>query len=360
MILPVLNMQSYGGTKLIVGYAMMAMFAVTYRQLYWVQGTTFTVWLALQMLLILLLCLFFNQQNLYLGFFTANFIGWYTEKRKFKIAFTCFAVLEVSLLIWNFGKLEGNEPFFLVPFVVIMLVAPFGIRSMVHRQQLEQELDKANERIKELVKREERMRIARDLHDTLGHTLSLITLKSQLVERLAAKDAERAQHEAREIQRTSRAALQQVRELVSEMRAVTVAEELAEVSEMLQSADIALEIEGDVSLENVSDLNQNILSLCLKEAVTNIVRHSGADHCKVSIAENEGQVSLTVTDNGRGLSRENEQGAGFREGNGLKGMSERLALIDGSLTITDEGEQGTSLTVRIPLIVKERKEGNAG
>lgn len=179
-----------------------------------------------------------------------------------------------------------------------MLVSPFGIKSLGRRKILEKQLDQANEVIEELVKREERMRIARDLHDTMGHTLSLITLKSQLVERLVAKDPERAQAEAREIQRTSRAALRQVRELVSEMRAVTVAEELAEAGKMLRAAEIVLEVQGEVSLEDVPDLTQNILSLCIKEAVTNIVKHSQATRCRIGIALTEGQCGspLRITE----------------------------------------------------------------
>lgn len=264
----------------------------------------------------------------------------------------------------------------MMPFLVIMLVMPYGIRSMARRQQLEQELDRANEQIKELIKREERMRIARDLHDTLGHTLSLITLKSQLVEKLAAKDAERAQVEAREIQRTSRAALRQVRELVSDMRAITVAEALAEAGEILRAADIALDVEGDPRLTGVSDLTQNIVSLCIKEAVTNIVKHSRATRCAVTIETAPAEVRLQIEDNGIGLSSRKVGSDGVSSlpgnsaaGNGLKGMAERLSLIDGTLTVgagslegSDGSEagsgRGTRLQITIPLIVKEAaKEG---
>jgi two-component system sensor histidine kinase DesK len=226
---------------------------------------------------------------------------------------------------------------------------------MNRHQKLEKELDQANEVIKELVKREERMRIARDLHDTLGHTLSLITLKSQLVEKLVTKNTERAQEEAREIQRTSRAALRQVRELVSEMRAISVAEELAESGEMLRTAEIGLEVEGDISLEGVSDLTQNILSLCIKEAVTNIVKHSRADKCFIGVAKTAGEVRITVKDNGMGLQNGEKCNGELSDGNGMKGMAERLSLIDGSLSLSSEEGQGTTLIVTIPLIVKETK-----
>ncbi|WP_178018897.1 histidine kinase [uncultured Paenibacillus sp.] len=379
LILPIVNIRGEHGIKLFIGYAMVALFAVTYRQLYWATGKTFNLWLALQLGLILVLCAFYSPYNFYLGFFTSNFIGWYTDHKKFNVAIACFAAVEVLSLLFGYRDLAASDLPFLLPFLLIMLVMPYGIRSMARRQHLEQELDRANEQIKELVKREERMRIARDLHDTLGHTLSLITLKSQLVEKLAAKDAERAQAEAREIQRTSRAALRQVRELVSDMRAITVAEALAEAGEILRAADIAFDVEGDPRLTGVSDLTQNIVSLCIKEAVTNIVKHSRATRCAVTIEIAPAEVRLQIEDNGIGLLARNGDGSDgdgasstpsdSGAGNGLKGMAERLSLIDGALTVgpgslgrssgPESGTgRGTRLRIAIPLIVKEAcKEG---
>ncbi|WNS41847.1 sensor histidine kinase [Paenibacillus sp. MMS20-IR301] len=362
LVFPVLNLKGYSGLKLMAGYALVVLFTVTYRQLYWSVGRTYSVWLGLQMLLITVLCLVFSPYNLYMGFFTSNFIGWYTDLRRFKKAFAVFTVMVIGLAIVCFGQVYTTEGLFLFPFVMMMLISPFGIRSMNRRRMLEKELDQANEVIKEMVKREERMRIARDLHDTMGHTLSLITLKSQLVEKLVSKNPERAQAEAREIQRTSRAALRQVRELVSEMRAVSVAEELAEAGEMLRSAEIVLEVDGDAALPEVSDLTQNILSLCIKEAVTNIVKHSRANLCRIGIAMTAGEVRITVEDNGVGIGA-GQQGRGAegeahrQDGNGMKGMAERLALIDGSLSLTPLAGGGTLLTVVTPRVVKEGKDG---
>lgn len=370
LVFPILNLKGYSGYKLLAGYVLVGLFVVTYRQLYWSEGKTYSAWLGLQMLLIAVLCIVYSPYNLYMGFFASNFIGWYTELRRFKQAFIVFTVMIIGLALLSLAKMYGTEGIFLFPFVLMMLISPFGIRSMNRRRMLEKELDQANEVIKEMVKREERMRIARDLHDTMGHTLSLITLKSQLVEKLAVKNPERAQAEAREIQRTSRAALRQVRELVSEMRAVSVAEELAEAGEMLRSAEIGLEVDGDAALPGVSDLTQNILSLCIKEAVTNIVKHSGADLCRIGIGMTAGEVRITVEDNGvgPGLQDGGAEGAAHRrDGNGMKGMAERLALIDGSLTLgpgTGSGigagsgtGTGTLLTVVTPRVVKDRKDG---
>lgn len=357
LLFPAINLQEEHGIKLVLGAVMLALFAVTYRQLYWVTGRDFTLWLAVQMLIIVILSVAYTPFDLFMGFFTSNFIGWFTGKKHFKIAYAVFAAMVMVPLITATWGMAMGDLLFLYPFMIIMLVSPFGIRSLYRKRMLEKELDQANEVIKELVKREERMRIARDLHDTLGHTLSLITLKSQLVEKLAAKDTGRTQAEAREIQRISRAALRQVRELVSEMRAISVAEELAEVGEMLRTAEIVLEIEGDTVLEGVSDLTQNILSLCIKEAVTNIVKHSEADWCRIAIAMTEGDVQVTIEDNGVGLHSRDPEGRGRSEGNGIKGMAERLSLIDGSLTLRSGAERGAVLTAVVPRVIKDRKDG---
>ncbi|WP_405106439.1 sensor histidine kinase [Paenibacillus sp. FSL K6-1217] len=357
LVFPILNLQGYSGFKLMAGYALVLLFLVTYRQLYWTEGKPYSAWLGLQMLIIVVLFIGFSPFNLYMAFFTSNFIGWYTDSRSFGRALTIFTALLASMFLLSLVRYQSMDILFMLPFLMMMLVTPFGIRSINRRRSLERELDEAKERIKEMVKREERMRIARDLHDTMGHTLSLITLKSQLVEKLVLKNPERAQAEAREIERTSRAALRQVRELVSEMRAVSVAEELAGAEEMLRSAEIALEVEGEVALPGVSDLTQNILSLCIKEGVTNIVKHSHADWCRISITMTAGEVQIAVEDNGIGVEACGSESADRRDGNGMKGMGERLALIDGSLTLAQRPGGGTRLTVVIPRVVKDGKDG---
>ena len=340
------------GWKMVAGYVLIGIFLVTYRQLYQhIEGdnNSFTYWLMLQVLIILVLAIFYNINNLFLGFFPANFIGYYKDRRKFVIALILFGLTIILPVIIRFNEFYPNNIFYLIPFIVIMLVSPFGIRSMINRMELEKKLDEANERIKELVKREERMRIARDLHDTLGHTLSLITLKSQLVGKLIIKDSNRAMVEVKKIERTSRAALAQVRELVSDMRTITVAEELIESESILKAAGISFFFHGETKLDRIPVLTQNILSMCLREGVTNVVKHSGANKCLVHIAEKAGEILISIHDNGKGISINN------KAGNGLKGMSERLELIDGAVDIVTES--GTKLMITVPIIVKERGEG---
>lgn len=345
ILLPIFYMAEEHGLKMLWGYLMISVFVLSYRQLYFASDRIFSYWLGIQMAIIFILSLLYNPFNLFMGFFTVNFIGYYTDALKFKISLITFTIIEALPIILNMNKIEPMQYLFFLPFIIIMLMTPFGTRSMNRQQQLEIKLDEANEHIKELVKREERMRIARDLHDTLGHTLSLITLKSQIVDRLITKDPQRAQHEVKEIERTSRAALRQVRELVSDMRAVTVAEELLEVQVILRNADITPVFEGDVKLDRVPDLTQNILSLCLREAITNIVKHSRADSCTVRLKQKKSEVVLIISDNGIGLHEDHH------DGNGLKGMGERLSLIEGSLAVSSQ--KGTTLTITIPIIIKD-------
>lgn len=338
------------GWKRFAGFGLLFLFLVTYRQLYnSFHVKSYTYWLILQISIIVILASSYNMYNLFLGFFPAHFIGWYKTKGRFYRGLGMFGLSIIIPFMVHWDTLIKESLYFYGIFIIIMLLSPFGIRTMNDRMELEQKLEKANEQIEELVKREERMRIARDLHDTLGHTLSMITLKSQLVHKLISKDLEKAKLETKEIERTSRSALRQVRELVSDMRAITVAEELIETETILQAAGISYQFEGDSKLEEVPLLTQNILSLCLKEGITNVVKHSEAKDCTVRLLNNPGEIELSINDNGKGLLEE----AG--DGNGLKGINERLRLIDGFVKIISQN--GTKLMITIPIIAKEKKAG---
>jgi len=338
------------GWKRIIGIGLLLLFLITYRQLYnSFDKKSYTYWLVIQVFVILILAILFNLYNIFLGFFTAHFIGWYKSKRTFYKALGMFAVVIISPLIVQRETLDLQDIYYYGIFILIMFISPFGIRSMSTRMELEKKLDEANEQIKELVKRDERMRIARDLHDHLGHTLSLITLKSQLVHKLISKDTEKAKLETKEIERTSRSALKQVSELVSDMRAITVAEELIESEILLQAAGVSFHFTGDSKLEDVPLLTQNILSMCLKEGVTNVVKHSQAKNCVVHLVKRDGEIELAVCDDGKGLIETVE------DGNGLKGISERLRLIDGMMKIISH--KGTKLIITVPIIVKDKKVG---
>jgi two-component system, NarL family, sensor histidine kinase DesK len=353
VLFPINYLLAETGTKQIIGFGLVLLFLITYRQLYFTTGkTAFTYWLTVQMSIIFIFSCFYDLNHIFLGFFPANFIGYYREKVKFKRAFISLIAVLLAPFVYHF--VMGNIHFtkdilYFVPFLVIMFISPFGIRSMNRRMELEQKLAKANQHIEELVKREERVRIARDLHDTLGHTLSLLTLKSQLVQRLVAVDTDRARKEAREMEVTSRTALKQVRELVSDMRTTTIAEEVLQVQQILRAAEITFEYNGSSDFSLIPPVTQNIVSMCIREAATNVVKHSKATHCSISISQSTEKMDIIIHDDGMGV----EKNKLF--GNGLRGMEERLTLIDGGLELNNQ--LGAMLKITVPIIKKAEPRG---
>ena len=148
-----------------------------------------------------------------------------------------------------------------------------------------EKLRKADEEIEHLAKVAERERIARDLHDLLGHTLSLITLKAELARKLVDRDPQRAKQEMLDVEQTSRAALADVREAISGYRGEGLAAELVRARKTLETAGITVDCEFDQL--PLTPAQETVLALALREAVTNVVRHAQAQRCKVSTAARE-------------------------------------------------------------------------
>ena len=182
----------------------------------------------------------------------------------------------------------------------------------------------------------ERERIGRDLHDLLGHTLSLIAIKAELAAKLAARGDSRAEQEIREVERISRDALREIREAVTGLRRADLDNELANARLACEAAGVSFTV--DRPMLDLSPDRQAVLALCLREAITNVVRHAAAGRCRASLVREDDWVCLTVEDDGRG--------GAIREGAGLAGMHERVEQAGGAMTI--ETGRGVTLTVRIP------------
>ncbi len=187
----------------------------------------------------------------------------------------------------------------------------------------------------------ERERIARDLHDVLGHTLSVIVLKAELAGRLMGRDDARAAREIADVERTARTALAEVREAIGGYRAKGIAAELDQARLTLDAAGVTLRCDSPPPA-TLPAREETVLSLAVREAVTNIVRHAEATECRMRFATTpDGFCSLSVEDNGVAA------GAGKpREGNGLRGMRERVQELGGRFRIEAEG--GTRLTIELP------------
>ena len=213
-----------------------------------------------------------------------------------------------------------------------------GNTFFAERNRMNRRLRKANEEIENLAKVAERERIARDLHDVLGHTLSVITLKSELAGKLIDRDPQRAGKEIREVEQISRQALSDVRDAIRGYRTQGLAAELAQARNTLETAGLTVQCDA-ASTVKLPAMQESVLSLAVREAVTNVVRHAGAHSCRMRLEQVNGSCRLEIHDDGCGARN--------GEGNGLRGMRERVEMLGG--TLQRDTESGTTLTITLPL-----------
>ncbi|MGW5304372.1 sensor histidine kinase [Streptomyces griseoluteus] len=232
----------------------------------------------------------------------------------------------------------------LILLVVLIGFAMTGVRQLVRTTV---ELRKARATVAQLAANEERLRLARDLHDLLGHSLSLITLKSELAGRMLPGRPEEAAQQVADIERVSRQALVDVREAVTGYRRPRLAAELAGAQVALTAAGVVAEIPAEPDLAGLPEEVEAALAWTLREAVTNVVRHSGAERCAVELLHRhtlDGPVlELSVEDNGSG-------GSGKGPGNGLTGLAERLQGAGGTLE-AGRSAKGFRVVARVPSAV---------
>jgi two-component system sensor histidine kinase DesK len=201
------------------------------------------------------------------------------------------------------------------------------------------ELQLSHDEVRRLAATAERERIGRDLHDLLGHTLSLITLKLELSRKLFDRDIEAAKREVAEAEKVARHALAEVRSAVSGIRAADLAAELASVRLLLECSGVRLDY-AHPPADLPADIERG-LSLILREAATNIARHAQAHSAAIHWHREHASVRMTVSDDGRGGLD--------HDGNGLSGMRERVRALNGAMTIESARGQGTRLNVTAPV-----------
>jgi two-component system, NarL family, sensor histidine kinase DesK len=269
-------------------------------------------------------------------------------------------VLAVGACYVFFSWLSHDDP---TDFLVVLLpVVLIGVAMIGFRMQmtLMRELAEARGTVAKLATNEERLRLARDMHDLTGQSLSMITLKSELAAKRLGKLPASAERDLvlgdlGDIGRVSRQTLHDIREAVSGYRRPTLAIEAITARNALEAAGIRLDDDPGLTLRSGTfDAEaEAVLAWCLREAVTNVIRHSGAKNCRIRLIQYPGELSLEVSDDGRGPGG---QDPGTAHGAGLRGMSERLSAEGGRLSLGAAGPganlrqaRGFKLTATVPV-----------
>lgn len=244
----------------------------------------------------------------------------------FAVATSALAVmLQQSAFYWVLG-------------VFLMVMVGVGNISRAALEEKNSELSASRDEVRKLAAAAERERIGRDLHDLLGRTLTLIAIKADLAARIADRDVDRAKEEMRDIAAASREGLADVRAAVSGMTGASLSREIAASQTALASAGIASKVEGEA--ERIDPGSSAVLAMALREAVTNVIRHSGGSSCKIEFRQHADSLEMIVSDDGDGVA--------VRESGGIAGVRSRLAAVGGDFHIYGT-DRGTRLTARLPV-----------
>lgn len=361
--------------KLGAGLALMLVLIVVYREQFWRQAYA-KLFIVIQLVIVLAFMIFYHPVFAYLGILIALPLS-RQSLRFMGIISVVFAVMAAVLAYPLYAKIGIMLLFILLPPLFCVCIMPFIIRNQMNYKQMAERLKAATEQLERMAQQEERQRIAQELHDTLGHTLSLISLKGDLMSKMIKRAPERALDEANEISETARAALKQMRELVTTMRVVRLHEEYAHAKALCAAAGITIKItdscygmEFDKKSDSasaaptssfdrlpLSPLQESILAMCFRETLTNVVRHSRASRCSAELEVEDGLVRLIIVDDGVGIDQERLKQA---SGSGVVGLKQRLALVDGYLTLESEPNRGTKFALHIPRTIRSERIGAAG
>jgi two-component system sensor histidine kinase DesK len=312
------------------------------------------------MALSVLACVIYGQDWLTIWIYTAAAAGSTIASRPRALLAVAGVVVGYSLTAWISHCSLSNYVQLLLP-VALIGVAMIGFQMQI---KLMHELGQARETVAKLAASEERLRVTRDMHDLTGQSLSMITLKSDLARKLLSRLPESeprsaALTEMEDIGRVSRQTLHDIREALSGYRRPTLAIEIITARTAFEAAGIALDDGPELTLRSGSfdPEAEAVLAWCLRESVTNVIRHSGAHSCRVRLRERAGELSLEVTDDGRGLLGQETPAAGG--GTGLHGMSERLSAVGGKLSLGAGGQQGRGLRLVATVPARPNEPGTA-
>jgi two-component system, NarL family, sensor histidine kinase DesK len=259
----------------------------------------------------------------------------------------CFTLFPLFLMLKLHGGLAGVDLWWLIALMLLVRGLGLDMIGVARMGSAIRELQSARRELARLAVIEERERLSRDLHDLLGQTLSMITLKSELARHLVIEEPERCIRELSEIERVSRKTLREVREAVAGYRQPILASELEGAQQLLAAAGINVEIESIT--EVLSPAFDAALAWTVREGVTNVIRHSRGRQCRIHLTKKPGAVMAEVLSEG-GERKPREKTV--RSGLGLAGLRERVSALGGQMEagpLTLSGKEYFRVWVELPL-----------
>ena len=278
---------------------------------------------------IIFMSLVYQGGMMWFVFFNVNLLVWRFEDSISSYRFFSFLVTLLILTSSSFLLTDDLSTHLMSLAITLFSLGMYYFQNRIRQERkMEEALAEQNRTINILSAENERNRIGRDLHDTLGHTFAMMSLKTEL----ALKQMDKEQYDAarknlEELNHISRDSMYEVREIVNKLKYRTVAEELLELERLFDLSDILLTVDSNLDLDSLSPVCQSTLSMVLRELANNVIKHSQADSCQIRLSRDHGIV-LEFEDDG----------CGFKEvtGQELHSIRERLNLVDGDLEILSQ------------------------
>jgi two-component system, NarL family, sensor histidine kinase DesK len=257
-----------------------------------------------------------------------------------RFAWFAFAFI-VAATTLDYAKLT-NSPLEIAYAAVASTITGLVVYGLTRLSSLVVELHDARTELAQMAVAQERLRFARDLHDLLGYSLSAITLKSELTRRLVPKNPDQAQNELVEIVNISRKALADVRAVASGYRELSLDNESQSARSLLLAADVDVTIE--IKYGDLPTPVKTVLATVLREGITNVLRHSNAEHCEISMRQADGRVCLDIVNDGVHTNRAPSDG-----GSGIRNLAARIAALHGQLVAGVEADGRYGLHAWAPI-----------
>jgi two-component system, NarL family, sensor histidine kinase DesK len=355
--------------RLLAAVAALVFFATSYTWLMWphpassgarvrAQSRISLILLAVLITLVLALSLVYGSAFLWLFIGVSAIAGVLLPVRSAFLVVTILTLFPLVISVGTSGGVARVDWLQLIPLMLLVRGLGLDMIGLVRLSGAIRELHAAREELTRLAVVEERLRLARDLHDLLGHSLSLMTLKSELAGRLVEKEPLRAAQEIHEVELAARQTLREVREAVAGYRQPRLLSELDGARQLLQAAGIECLVEQAVG--ELPPSTDAVLAWVVREGVTNVIRHSRARHCLIRLTRENGIIDAEVINDG---DRRQEQDAAWRRaGSGLSGLRERITALGGRIEALpiqvaeleadsppSTGKEGFRLLVKLPI-----------